>query len=75
MKTNAGDFVGKYFPKLLSDAWDDSKSDEDNLCAVKDAFEFNRRINERVGNPEAAQVIQAFQDGWLKEAANRGLFR
>ena len=71
MKTTAGDFAGKYFPKLINDAWDDSKSDEDNLCAVKDVFEFNKKLNERFGHPEAAQVIGAFQDGWLKEAANK----
>ena len=67
MRISAGDFTKENFPKLVNNIWDDNKSDEDNLKEVKDMFETNKKLNETVGNPEAAKVISAFQEGWLNK--------
>ena len=67
MKISAGDFAKENFPKLVNNVWDDNKSDEENLNEVKDMFETNRKLNETAGNQAAAQVIAAFQEGWLNK--------
>lgn len=64
-KIDAGDFARDNFPKMVNNLWDESKSDEDNLKEIKDMFETNKNLNESVGNPAAAQVIDVFQKGWL----------
>ena len=65
MRINAGDFAKENFPKLVENFWDENKSDKDNLKAIKDMFETNRQLNNTIGNPEAAKVIAAYQEGWL----------
>lgn len=65
MRLSAGDFAKDNFPKLVENLWDDNKSDEENLKEVKDIFETNKKLNQTVGNPEAAKVIAAYQEGWL----------
>lgn len=67
MKMSAGDFAKENFPKLIENFWDDNKTDEDNLEAVKNMFETNRVLNQSMGNPNAAQVIAAYQEGWLNK--------
>ena len=65
MRIGAGDFAKENFPKIIEENWDDEKTDKENLKTVKDMFETNRKLNETIGNPEAAKVIAAFQEGWL----------
>lgn len=67
MKIGAGDFAKDNFPKLIENIWDDEKNDEDNLKEIKDMFETNRVLNQTMGNHDAAQVIAAYQDGWLSK--------
>ena len=66
-KISAGNFVEKKFSELVNNIWDDNKSNEENMKKVKDMFETNRVLNETVGNSAAAQVIAAFQEGWLNK--------
>ena len=65
MRIDAGNFAKENFPKIIEENWDDKKTDKENLKAVKDLFETNRKLNETIGNPEAAKVIAAFQECWL----------
>lgn len=67
MKISAGDFAKENFPQVVENLWDENKSDEENLKSVKDMFETNKKLNESIGNPEAAKVISAFQEGWLSK--------
>lgn len=67
MRISAGDFAKENFPKLVENFWDENKSDEDNLKVIKDMFETNRQLNNTIGNPEAAKVIEIYQKGWLNE--------
>jgi hypothetical protein len=67
MKISAGDFAKENFPKLVENFWDDNKSDTENLNEIKKMFETNKTLNETMGNPDAAQVIAAFQEGWLSK--------
>lgn len=67
MKISAGDFAKENFPKLVNNIWDDNKSDEENLNEIKEMFDTNKKLNESIGNPAAAQVIAAFQEGWLNK--------
>lgn len=66
-KLSAGDFAKENFPKIVDNFWDETKSSEENVNAVKEMFETNRKLNEAIGNPAAAQVIAAFQKGWLNK--------
>lgn len=65
MRIDAGNFAKENFPKIIEENWDDKKTDDENLKEVKDMFETNRKLNETIGNQEAAKVIAAFQEGWL----------
>lgn len=66
-KISAGDFVKNNFPSVVENFWDDKKTDEENLECVKDVFQNNVTINETLGNPELAKVIQIFCDNWLNK--------
>ena len=67
-KIGAGDFAKENFPKIVENFWNDDKTDQENLQTVKNMFEANRKLNETpMGNPNVAQVIKAFQDGWLNK--------
>lgn len=66
-KMHAGDWAKKNFVPLVENFWDEKRSDEENIKEIKEMFETNRVLNETIGNPAAAQVIKAFQDGWLNK--------
>jgi len=66
-KLGAADFAKKYFPDIVEGFWDDNKSDEENLEAVKGAFKTNEILMEHRGNEEQRKVFSAFIEGWLNE--------
>ena len=66
-KLSAADFAEKYFPDIVEGFWDDNKSDEENLEAVKGAFKTNEILMEHQGNEEQRKVFSAFIEGWLNE--------
>ena len=66
-KMSAGDWAKENFVPLVENFWDEKRSDEENIKEIKEMFETNRVLNENIGNPAAAQVIKAFQDGWLNK--------
>ena len=66
-KLGAADFAEKYFPDIVEWFWDDNKSDEENLEAVKGAFKTNEILMEHQGNEEQRKVFSAFIEGWLNE--------
>lgn len=68
MKIGAAEFAQNNFKKLVDEQWDDSKTNEENLKNIKDMFELNKNLNNTpAGNPEAAKVIEIFQEGWLNK--------
>jgi len=66
-KLGAGDFAKNNFPAIVDRFWEEGKSDKDNLKAVKDAFELERRLQDSTDHAEAAKVIAVFQEGWLNK--------
>ena len=66
-KLGAADFAEKYFPDIIDGFWDDNKTDEENLEAVKGAFSTNETIMEFQGKEEQRKVFAAFREGWLNE--------
>ena len=66
MKMSVGEFAKENFPKLLENVWNDSKTDSDNLAEFRSMLETNIKLNESVGNPDAAKVISAFRD-WISD--------
>jgi hypothetical protein len=66
-KLGAGDYAKNNFPAIVDRFWDDSKSDQENLKAVKDAFELEKRLQDGAGMQESSKVIGAFQEGWLNK--------
>ena len=63
----AGDFAKNNFPTIVEKFWDENKSDDDNLKSIKSAFELEKRLQENNGGTKAAEVIAAFQEGWLNK--------
>jgi len=66
-KISVGDWAKENFPQVIENLWVDDRSDAENVKEIKEMFETNRVLNENIGNPAAAQVIKAFQDGWLNK--------
>ena len=66
-KLGAGDFAKNNFPAIVDRYWEEGKSDDDNLKAVKGAFELERKLQENAEHAETANVISAFQEGWLNK--------
>ena len=66
-KLGAAEFAKTYFPDIIDGFWDDNKTDEENLEAVKDAFSTNETIMEFQGKEEQRKVFAAFREGWLNE--------
>lgn len=66
-KIGAGDFADNNFHKIVDEAWDDTKSDAENLRSIKETLEFNIAMNNANGNTEAAKVIDAYMKGWFSK--------
>lgn len=64
-KIGAGDFAKSNFPKMVDNFYDDKKTDEENLKAIKDAFETEKKLQKFTGNLQVMELIDAFQKGWL----------
>ena len=63
----AGNFAKNNFPSIVEKFWDENKDDKDNLKSIKSAFELEKHLQENNGNTKAAEVIVAFQEGWLNK--------
>ena len=64
-KISAASFARENFPKVVENFWEEGKTDEENVKAVRDMFVTNEKLNTAAGHTEAAKVISIYLEGWF----------